>query len=86
MIEHLTLAIYSQLAYEPLVTVQAALPEAKVTLLDRDDSQAYVIETDIETVVAFRGTQVTSDFSMTDVLRNARIALVPLGLSQNGKV
>ena len=85
MIEHLTLAIYSQLAYEPLVTVQAALPEAKVTLLDRDDSQAYVIETDIETVVAFRGTQVTSDFSMTDVLRNARIALVPLGLSQ-GKV
>ena len=85
MIEPLTLAIYSQLAYEPLVAVQVALPEAKVTLLDRDDSQAYVIETDVETVVAFRGTQVTSDFSMTDVLRNARIALVPLGLSQ-GKV
>lgn len=84
--EALVLARYSQLAYEPIEIVKVALPEATVTLLDRDDSQAYVIETDAETVVAFRGTQVTSGFSMTDVLRNAKIAFVPLGLSQNGKV
>ena len=82
----LTLAIYSQLAYEPPKAVQAALPGAKVTLLDRHDSQAYVIETATETVVAFRGTQVTSGFSMTDILRNAKVRLVPLGLSQKGKV
>jgi len=81
-----TLARYSQLAYEPPEIVKAALPEARVTFLDRDDSQAYVIETTHETVVAFRGTQVTRNFSMVDVLRNAKIAFVPLGLSQNGKV
>ncbi len=82
----LTLARYSQLAYEDLDTVQAALPGARVTLLDQDDSQAYVIEEDAHTVVAFRGTQVTSGFSMTDVLRNAKIRMVPLGIAQGGKV
>ncbi len=81
MIEHLTLAIYSQLAYEDLDYVRAALPGAKVTLLDRDDTQVYIIETETETVVSIRGTQVTSGFSMTDVLRNAKIRLVlcPIG-------
>ena len=83
--EALTLARYSQLAYEPIDVVKAALPEARVTLLDRDDSQAYVIEDETGTVVAFRGTQVTSGFSMTDVLRNAKIAFVSLGMGQ-GKV
>ncbi len=82
----LRLAQYSQLAYEDLDTVKAALPNAKITLLNRDDSQAYVIETSTETVVSFRGTQVTSDFSMQDIIRNTKIALVPLGLSQNGKI
>ncbi len=82
----LTLARYSALAYEDLDTVQAALPGATVTLLDRDDSQAYVIEEDAHTVVAFRGTQVMSGFSMTDVLRNAKIRMVPLGIAQGGKV
>ena len=77
----LTFAIYSELAYKPLAAVQLALPDANVTLLDHDDSQAYVIETDTETVVAFRGTQVTSGFSMTDVIRNAKVRLVscPIG-------
>ncbi len=82
----LTLARYSALAYEDLDTVQAALPDATVTLLDRDDSQAYVIEEGAYTVVAFRGTQVTSGFSMTDVIRNAKIRMVPLGIGQGGKV
>lgn len=82
----LTLARYSALAYEDLDTVQAALPGARVTFLDRDDSQAYVIEEDAYTVVAFRGTQVTSGFSMTDVLRNAKVRMVPTGLGQGGKV
>ena len=86
MIPILTLARYSQLAYEPLEAVQAALPDAEVILLDRDDSQAYVIETATETIVAFRGTQVTSGFSMTDILRNAKVKLVPMGLGQGGKV
>jgi len=82
----LALARYSALAYEPLEAVQAALPDAQVTLLDRDDSQAYVIETATETIVAFRGTQVTSGFSMTDVLRNAKVRMVPWRLGQGGKV
>ena len=42
----LVLARYSALAYEDLNTVQAALPGATVTLLDRDDTQAYVVEED----------------------------------------
>ena len=79
----LTLARYSQLAYEDLDTVQAALPGVTVTLLDRDDSQAYVIEEDAHTVVAFRGTQF---ISMTDVIRNAKVRMVPLGIGQGGKV
>lgn len=84
----LMLAQYSALAYESLETVQAALPKATITLLDRDDSQAYVIETDTETVVAFRGTQVTSGFSMTDIIRNAKVAQVRwrLGLRSGGRV
>ncbi len=73
----LTLARYSELAYQSLATVQLALSDAEITLIDRDDSQAYVIETETETVVAFRGTQVTSGFSMTDILRNAKLRLVP---------
>lgn len=82
----LTLARYSQLAYEDLNTVQAALPRATVTLLDRDDSQAYVIEEDAHTVVAFRGTQVTRRFSMTDVIRNAKVRPVSWRLGQGGRV
>ncbi len=78
-----TLARYSQLAYQPLEAVQAALPDATVTLLDRDDSQAYVIETVTETVVAFRGTEWRS---MTDLLRNAKVRMVPLGIGQGGEV
>ena len=50
--EALTLARYSQLAYESIEIVKAALPEAQITLLDRDDSQAYVIEDETGTVVA----------------------------------
>ena len=84
----LTLAEYSALAYESLDTVKAALPDAEVILIDHEDSQAYVIETVDGTVVAFRGTQVTSGFSMTDIIRNAKIKPVPSrsGLSQTGKV
>lgn len=88
MISPLTLARYSQLAYEAPEAVQAAIPGAKVTFLDRDDSQAYVIEEDQHTVVAFRGTQVTSGFSMTDILRNAKLAKGAWrpGLQSGGKV
>ena len=84
----LDLARYSQLAYESLEIVQAALLGSRVTLLDHDDSQAYVIETDTETVVAFRGTQVTSGFSMTDIIRNAKVTPVRwrLGLRSGGRV
>ncbi len=88
MIPALTLARYSQLAYKPLEVVQAALPDAEITLLDKDDSQAYVIETSTETVIAFRGTQVTSGFSMTDLIRNAKVTPVPWssGLGSSGRV
>ena len=83
MIPALDLARYSALAYEDLDTVQVALPDATVTLLDRNDSQAYVIQTATETVVAFRGTQWVS---ITDLVRNAKLRMVPLGISQGGKV
>ncbi len=82
----LTLARYSALAYKDLATVQAALPNSRVTLLDRRDSQAYVIEEADRTVVAFRGTQVTSGFSMRDILRNAKVALKPWRLGAGGLV
>ena len=82
----LTLARYSALAYEDLDTVQKALPDATVMLLDRDDSQAYVIEEAAHTVVAFRGTQVTSGFSMTDVIRNAKVRPEPWRLGSGGLV
>ena len=67
------LARYCQLSYENLATVRAALPAATVRLLDRRDSQAYAIETETETVIAFRGTQWTA----TDIWRNAEVANVP---------
>ena len=51
-----TLARYSELAYEPAHAVRAALPDANVIALDRDDTQAYVIETVTHVAVAFRGT------------------------------
>ncbi len=79
----LALARYSALAYEDLATVQAALPDARVTLLDRNASQAYVMEFDDHTVVPFRGTQF---ISMTDVIRNAKVRMVPLGIGQGGEV
>jgi hypothetical protein len=68
------LARYSELAYERPEAVRAALPGAEVTFLDRDHTQAYVIETAPgianETVVAFRGTQVFADPSLADMLSN----------------
>ena len=72
------LARYSELAYERPEAVRAALPGAEVTFLDRDHTQAYVIETATETatetaaetVVAFRGTQVFADPSLADMLSN----------------
>jgi len=68
------LARYSELAYARPEAVRAALPEAGITFLDRDHTQAYVIETDSETandtVVAFRGTQAFSNPSLADMLSN----------------
>ena len=72
----LELARLSALAYEDLPTVIAARPMANVTLLDRNDSQAYVLRFPEYTVVAFRGTQVTDNFSMTDVIRNTKVTPV----------
>ncbi len=73
----LALARYAELAYEDLATVEAALPGSTVTLLDRDGTQVYIIKTETETVASWCGTQVTSGFSMTDILRNAKVRLVP---------
>ena len=72
-----TLAGYSELAYQQPEAVAAALPTAKVTFVDRDDSQAYIIETDAHTSVAFRGTQVFSGFSMADIASNLWIRRKP---------
>jgi len=72
-----TLARYSELAYEQREAVAAALPDAKVTFIDRDDSQAYVIETDAHTAVVFRGTQVFSGFSLADIASNLWIRRKP---------
>ena len=84
----LDLARASALAYEDVATVRAAYPLADVTLLDRDDSQAYVIQSRQDTLVAFRGTQVTENFSVTDIIRNAKIRPVTWrpGLIPGGRV
>ncbi|MEE8499583.1 MAG: lipase family protein [Kiloniellales bacterium] len=75
------LARYSELAYEGPAAVRAALPAAEVRFLDRDHTQAYVIETGTETgtetVVAFRGTQVFADPSLADMLSNLWFRRVP---------
>ena len=71
------LARYSELAYGRPEAVRAALPEAVVTFLDRDHTQAYVLETAAETVVAFRGTQVFADPSLADMLSNLWFRRVP---------
>ena len=64
------LARYAELAYQGPGAVCAALPGARVTFLDRDHTQAYVIETPAHTAVAFRGTQVFSNTSLADILSN----------------
>ena len=71
------LARYSELAYQQPEAVAAALPDAKVTFVDRDDSQAYIIETDAHTAVAFRGTQVFSGLSVADIASNLWIRRKP---------
>jgi len=78
-----TLARYSELAYQRPEAVAAALAGAKVTFVDRDDSQAYIIETDAHTAVAFRGTQVFSGLSVADIASNLWIRRKPW---QPGKV
>ena len=72
-----TLARYAELAYQGPAAVRAALPGAQVAFLDRDHTQAYVIETPAHTAVAFRGTQVFSGFSLADVFSNLWIRRVP---------
>lgn len=76
------LARYSELAYERPEAVRAALPGAEVTFFDRDHTQAYAIETPTETVVAFRGTQVFADPSLTDMLSNLWVGRRPWGPGQ----
>jgi hypothetical protein len=64
------LARFSELAYERPEAVRAALPDAEIRFFDRDHTQAYQIETAAETVVAFRGTQVFANPSLSDMLSN----------------
>jgi hypothetical protein len=64
------LARYSELAYQRPEAVAAALPDAKVTFVDHDDSQAYIIERESHAAIAFRGTQVFSGFSVADIASN----------------
>lgn len=71
------LARYSELAYQAPAALRAALPEAKITFIDRDHTQAYVIETAADTTVAFRGTQVFSGLSLADLLSNLWFRRVP---------
>jgi triacylglycerol lipase len=71
------LARYSALAYERPAVVAAALPGAKITFIDRDDSQAYIIECDAHAAVAFRGTQVFSGFSGADIASNLWVRREP---------
>ena len=79
-----TLARLSALAYEDLGTVIAALPSAEVALLDIDDTQAYlVVRSDGVAIVAFRGTQVTANWSWPDIKTNILQRRVPwLGNSE----
>ena len=71
------LARFSELAYLPPAAVTAALPEAKVAFIDRDDTQAYVIDTAAMTAVVFRGTQVLSGLSFADIASNLWVRREP---------
>ncbi len=73
----ITLAKYAELAYLSPGGAAAALPEAKLVLIDRDDTQAHLIETATHTAIAFRGTQVLSGFSIADILSNLLVRRVP---------
>ncbi len=66
-----SLARVSALAYEDADTVRAALPSADVALLDIDETQAYqVVWPGGVAAVAFRGTQVTANWSWADIKSN----------------
>lgn len=66
-----SLARLSALAYEDFETVCSSLPSAEVVLIDVDDTQAYqVVWPGGIAAVAFRGTQVTANWSWPDVKSN----------------
>ena len=66
-----TLARLSALAYEDVDAVRAALPDAAVELLDMDDTQTYLVAwRQSRAAIAFRGTQVTANWSWADIKTN----------------
>ena len=77
-----TLARYSALAYRSPADVRAALPGARVALIDRDDTQAYLIETGHHSVLAFRGTQILSGFSLADIVSNLWVRRAPWSIGK----
>lgn len=72
------LARASELSYGDPAFVSAEFPACDVQFIEEKDSQAYVIRSERGTLVPFRGTQVMKNFSMTDVIRNAKITPVRL--------
>ena len=72
------LARMSALAYEDIDVVRVALPDAQIALLDHDDTQAYlVVWPEGVAAVAFRGTQVTANWSWPDIKTNILQGRVP---------
>lgn len=57
--------------------ISHALSPASVKHFNRDDTQAFLVETERWFALVFRGTQVSRRWSWGDVKRNMRMAMVP---------
>lgn len=80
------LARLSELAYEELVTVRAALPSADVDIVDVDDTQVFLIAWPDRADIVFRGTQITSGWSWADIRTNLIQGKKPLPGRSDAKV
>lgn len=78
------LARLSELAYEDPETVRKAVAPRRMTFIEKADTQVYIVRGVRASAVIFRGTQVTKDFSWSDLRTN--ILLRKQGWAGAGRV
>ena len=70
------LAGICDLAYDPPEAMMAFFSGADVRFLRARDTELFIIDAGDVRVVAFRGTEVSRDFSWTDIRDNAKIGMI----------